>query len=147
MSSDTGMQEIRILGDGCAALSLAARANELRSQDHPCQARRRAPGIRTYLGLLGCGQPRYGEPDRLCELEALDHCHIEGKAELKSQSRPYFALRRSDWTKHCREAAAAAGVTVIDNADVDGAAQARTDPGQPTTRSAAWMHASAFYRI
>ena len=77
MSSDTGMQEIRILGDVGRASSGGQMS--FRSQDHPCQARRRAPGIRTYLGLLGCGQPRYGEPDRLCELEALDHCHIRRK--------------------------------------------------------------------
>ena len=31
MLPDTGMREIRILGDGCAALSLAARATELPS--------------------------------------------------------------------------------------------------------------------
>ena len=125
MSSDTGMQEIRILGDGCAALSLAARANELPGHSFTLVRPHDAPAESEHIwGFWGAGSPDMASRIAFASWKRWTIVTSEGKAELKSQSRPYFALRRSDWTKHCREAAAAAGVTVIDNADVDGAAQA-----------------------
>lgn len=103
---------VRILGDGCAALSLAARAGELPGHDITLVRPSGAPapaehiwgfwggaGLETATKLARTSWNRWAittETDR---------------AVMTSSERPYFALRRSDWTSHCRAAAQAGGVT------------------------------------
>ena len=97
MSSDTGMQEIRILGDGCAALSLAARANELPGHRITLVRPDGAPPESEHIwGFWGAGSPDMASRIAFASWKRWTIVTSEGKAELKSQSRPYFALRRSD---------------------------------------------------
>ncbi len=106
---------VHILGDGCAALSLAARADELPEHDITLVRPDGAPaaaehswgfwggvGLETAAGLARASWSRWAiatETDRIV---------------MTSARRPYVALRRSDWTSHCLASAAAAGVTIRD---------------------------------
>ena len=114
MSSDAGIHDIRILGDGCAALSLAARAAEL--PDHRITLFR-PEGAHPESGHIWGfrGTERLDMANRIARASRKRWVIVtsEGRAELISQTRPYFALRRSDWTNHCRRAAA--GVAVLED--------------------------------
>ena len=106
---------VRILGDGCAALSLAARADELPEHDITLVRPAGAPaasehiwgfwggaGLETAAGLARASWTRWAiatQTDRVV---------------MTSSARPYVALRRSDWTSYCQTMAAAAGVSILD---------------------------------
>ena len=113
MLPDSMAQHLRILGDGCAALSLAARADELPDHDITLVRPSGAPaenehiwgfwggaGLERAVGLARASWTRWAI--------ATD----AGRVVMTSAARPYFALRRSDWTMHCRDRAQAAGVTI-----------------------------------
>ena len=108
---------VRILGDGCAALSLAARADELPEHDITLVRPAGAPaasehiwgfwggaGLETATGLARASWSRWAIATQT------------GRVVMTSAARPYFALRRSDWTSHCQARAAAAGVAILDQA-------------------------------
>jgi len=125
MSSDAAMQEIRILGDGCAALSLAARAKELPGHRITLVRPDGAPPETEHIWGFWGTEWLHG-PDLIARASWRQWCIVtsEGKVEMSSAARPYHALRRSDWTNHCRQAAAAAGVAVLNEGDDDdGSAQ------------------------
>ncbi len=116
----TRKKPVRILGDGCAALSLAARADELPGHDITLVRPAGAPaaaehiwgfwggaGLETATGLARASWTRWAiatETDRVV---------------MTSSERPYFALRRSDWTSHCRARAQAGGVAIETVLDAD----------------------------
>ena len=131
MSSDASKQEIRILGDGCAALSLAARAKELPGHRITLVRPDGAPPESEHIWGFWGADWLHG-PDRMARASWRRWSIVtsEGKAEMSSATRPYHALRRSDWTAHCRRAAAAAGVAVLD-ADDDRSVQPHTLDSRP----------------
>ena len=107
------IQSVHILGDGCAALSLAARADELPAHEITLVRPSGAPaaaehiwgfwggaGLETATKLARASWTRWAiatETDRVV---------------MTSSDRPYFALQRSEWTSHCRASAQANGVTL-----------------------------------
>lgn len=120
MLPDRTRRSIRILGDGCAALSLAARAGELpdhditlvRPEGAPAAAEHiwgfwGGPGLETAMGLARKSWPRW------------TIATTDDRVVMSSSDRPYFALRRSDWTSHCHAKAKMAGVTMVASSDLD----------------------------
>jgi len=114
MSPDSAKRSIRILGDGCAALSLAARAGELpgheitlvRPDGAPAGAEHiwgfwGGPGLETAMGLARRSWSRWAIAS------------ADDRVVMTSSQRPYFALRRSDWISHCQARAKAAGVAMM----------------------------------
>ena len=116
MSPDKARQSVRILGDGCAALSLAARADELPGHDitlvRPAAAPTESEHIWGFWG--GAGLEAATGLARACWTRWAIATDTD-QVVMDSSSRPYFALRRSDWTLHCRARARAAGVVMSDD--------------------------------
>ena len=113
VSQAEGPDDLVILGDGCAALSLARYADQI-------------PDYRITLV-----QPKGAPPESdhiwgLWKTPGIDHtAGLEraywhrwsvitdrGEAILQSDSRPYMALNRLSWTKACRDIAMRAGVAI-----------------------------------
>ena len=127
MLPDPGMREIRILGDGCAALSLAARATELPSHKITLVRPEGAPPDSEHIwGFWGTDKTDIAGRIARASWSRWAIVTSEGRAEMSSQTRPYHALRRSDWTAHCRQAATEAGVAVLDDGNIEAAPAART---------------------
>jgi len=129
MLSGSPRRSIRILGDGCAALSLAARAGELPDHDitlvRPDGAPAAAehiwgfwggPGLETAMGLARRSWSRWAIAS------------ADDRVVMTSSQRPYFALRRSDWISHCEARAKEAGVAMMASSEFgDGISSAGTD--------------------
>ena len=116
------MRQVRVLGDGCAALSLAARADELAGHRLTLVRPQGAPPETDHVWGFWDG-PNLAAASRLARKRWHSWSIVtgRGKAVLRSQERPYTALHRLDWTAHCRAAASRAGVATL---DVDEAATA-----------------------
>ena len=104
-------QSVRILGDGCAALSLAARADELPGHDitlvRPSGAPAAAEHIWGFWGGVGL------ETAKKLARASWTRWAIATETDqvvMTSSDRPYFALQRSEWTSHCRASSEAKGV-------------------------------------
>ena len=115
MSPDHAMRQVRVLGDGCAALSLAARADELAGHRLTLVRPQGAPPETDHVWGFWDG-PSLAAASRLARKRWHSWSIVtgRGKAVLRSQERPYTALRRLDWTAHCRAAASRAGVATLD---------------------------------
>jgi lycopene beta-cyclase len=124
-------RQVQILGDGCAALSLAARAAELPDHEitlvRPAGAPAAAEHIWGFWGGAGLeAATRLARASWASWVIATE----TDKVVMTSAARPYFALRRSDWTSYCRGRAAAAGVAMLDETPAIGAAiQPGIEPG------------------
>ena len=113
MSPDKPKQKIRILGDGCAALSLAARADELVAHDIHLVRPEGAPVETDHIwGFWDA--PGLAAASRMARAKWHSWSIVTegGETVMRSASRPYAALHRLDWTRHCRNAAARAGVEI-----------------------------------
>jgi len=135
MSSDRSRQQVRILGDGCAALSLAARAGELVAHDLHLVRPEGAPveidhiwGFWDAPGLVDASRMARAKWHRWSIVTE------SGEAVMRSASRPYTALHRLDWTGHCRDAAALAEVE-IDMVDAEEKADLVFDSRPPPVPS------------
>jgi lycopene beta-cyclase len=115
MSPDQAMRQVRVLGDGCAALSLAARADELAGHRLTLVRPQGAPQETDHIWGFWDG-PNLAAASRLARKRWHSWSIVtgRGKAVLRSQERPYTALHRLDWTAHCRAAASRAGVATLD---------------------------------
>ena len=132
MLPDPGMREIRILGDGCAALSLAARATELPSHKITLVRPEGAPPDSEHIwGFWGTDKTDIAGRIARASWSRWAIVTSEGRAEMSSQTRPYHALRRSDWTAHCRQAATEAGVAVLDDGNIEAAPAAQIFDSRP----------------
>lgn len=111
---------VRILGDGCAALSLAARADELPDHDITLVRPAGAPAASEHIWGFwgGAGLEAAAKLARASWTRWAIATHTD-RVVMTSTRRPYFALRRSDWTSHCRARAEAGGVTLRTATDTD----------------------------
>ena len=110
-SSEEAIRPVGVFGDGCAALSLAARARDL-------------PGFSLTIYQPDSGGPEkdhiwgfWGTPhlDRAARLafarwQKWQLVSQDRAVVMTAEARPYHALRRSDWIADCRRAATSAGV-------------------------------------
>jgi lycopene beta-cyclase len=125
--------QVQIIGDGCAALSLAARAAELPDHEitlvRPAGAPAAAEHIWGFWGGAGLeAATRLARASWASWVIATETDQVV----MTSTARPYFALRRSDWTTYCRGRAAAAGVVMLDETLATGAG---IEPGiEPATQ-------------
>ena len=113
MSPDHGMRQVRIIGDGCAALSLAARADDLAGHQLTLVRPEGAPQEADHIWGFWDG-PELAAASRLARKRWHSWSIVTGQGQvvLRSGGRPYTALHRLDWTSHCRSAAARAGVEI-----------------------------------
>ncbi len=114
MSPDHAMRQVHVLGDGCAALSLAARAGELADHKLTLVRPQGAPPETDHIWGFWDG-PNLAAASRLARKRWHNWSIVtgQGKAILRSQDRPYTALHRLDWTAHCRDVANRAGVVTL----------------------------------
>ncbi len=109
--------DIEIIGDGCAAISLASRAGEL-NQKLTLIRPSNAPPAKDHIWgfwsdpVLQNAQKLAAGTWNKWAVITNDNC-----AELTSETRPYNAFRRSAWMKHCQHLADAAGVKTINQQD------------------------------
>ena len=114
MSPDHTMRQVHVLGDGCAALSLAARADELANHKLTLVRPQGAPPETDHIWGFWDG-PGLAAASSLARKRWHSWSIVtgQGKAVLRSQQRPYTALHRLDWTAHCRDVANRAGVVTL----------------------------------
>ena len=91
------MRQVRVLGDGCAALSLAARADELPGHRLTLVRPQGAPQETDHIWGFWDG-PNLAAASRLARKRWHSWSIVtgRGKAVLRSQERPYTALHRLD---------------------------------------------------
>ncbi|DAC56961.1 MAG TPA: lycopene cyclase [Candidatus Poseidoniaceae archaeon] len=106
--------DIEIIGDGCAALSLAARASEL-TQSITLIKPSGAPPTKDHVWGFW-SDPLLVPAQKLARATWQKWAIIThtDRAVLGSETRPYNAFKRSDWTKHCKELAESAKVAMIE---------------------------------
>ena len=127
MSREAANRRVRILGDGCAALSLAMRASDLGQHDLTLVRPKGAPEPVDHIWGFWDGPDM---PPAVAEARSLaraswDRWAIitdDGGVVMQSATRRYAALHRLDWTCHCEAAAAQSAVRIID--DEEGAGEA-----------------------
>ena len=111
MLPENDIRQIGILGDGCAAMSLAARANELpgfrmtvyQPDDRPAQADH-------IWGFWAAPHLQRAARMAFARWQNWKIVSESGAVTMTAQSRPYHAMRRSAWIADCHHAAQAAGV-------------------------------------
>ena len=132
MSPDHAMRQVQVLGDGCAALSLAARADELAGHRLTLVRPQGAPPEIDHLWGFWDG-PNLTAASGLARKRWQSWSIVtgRGKVVLRSQERPYTALHRLDWTAHCRAAASRAGVATLDGDEAATAADLVFDSRPP----------------
>ena len=132
MSPDHTMRQVCVLGDGCAALSLAARVDELANHKLTLVRPHDAPPETDHLWGFWDG-PNLTAASRLARKRWNSWSIVtgRGKAVLRSQKRPYAALHRLDWTAHCRAAASRVGVATLDGDEAAKAADFVFDSRPP----------------
>ena len=109
------MHAIYIIGDGCAGLSLAARAGDLPDHQLTLVIPEGAPPSQEHIW-------GFWRLPGLDEAVSLAHqawvtwriVTEETSAELASVNHPYHALYRSQWEVYCRKRAEKAGVQIIE---------------------------------
>ena len=132
MSPDHAMRQVHVLGDGCAALSLAARANELAGHRLTLVRPQGAPPETDHVWGFWDG-PSLAAASSLARKRWHSWSIVtsRGKAILRSQERPYTALHRLDWTTQCRAAASRAGVATLNSEEAAIAADLVFDSRPP----------------
>ena len=106
--------DIEIFGDGCAALSFAARASEVNGSVTLIKPNNAPPAKDHVWGFWS--DPILQEAQKMAKqtwnkwaVITHDECAV-----LESETKPYNAFKRSDWTKHCQQLAELSGVKIID---------------------------------
>jgi len=128
--------QVRILGDGCAALSLAMRAGDLAGHRLSLVRPRGAPppidhvwgfwdGPEMPPGVVAARDLARGSWQRWAIITAL------GGVVMQSAERRYHALHREVWTRHCEAAARQAGVAILDEAEAGEADAAAVFDSRP----------------
>ena len=119
-------RHVRVLGDGCAALSLALRADELGSHDLALAVVRPQGGPQAADHIWGFwdapGMPASVAAARDHSRASWDRWAIitaEGGVVMQSDERRYCALHRADWTRHCETAAQRNDVRFMDEPEAD----------------------------
>ena len=109
--------DIEIIGDGCAALSFAARASEVNGSVTLIKPNNAPPAKDHVWGFWS--DPILQEAQKMAKqtwnkwaVITHDECAV-----LESETKPYNAFKRSDWTKHCQQLAESSGVKIIDEKD------------------------------
>ena len=109
--------DIEIIGDGCAALSFAARASEVNGCVTLIKPTNAPPAKDHVWGfwsdpILQGAQKMAKQTWNKWAVITHDECAV-----LESKIKPYNAFKRSDWTKHCQQLAELSGVKIIDEQD------------------------------
>ena len=120
-------RQVRVLGDGCAGLSLALRAADLDQHDLILVRPKGAPAPADHIWGFWDGPDM---PSPVATAHGLaraswDRWAIiteDGGVVMKSSTRRYAALRRLDWTRHCEVAAQQAGVRIAESEEDQGEA-------------------------
>ena len=109
--------DIEIIGDGCAALSLAARASELNHNIRLVKPANAPPAKDHVWGFWS--DPLLGPAQKLARATWQKWAIITHTdcAVLSSETRPYNAFKRSDWSEHCKELAESAKVALIEETE------------------------------
>lgn len=125
-------QAVYIIGDGCAALSLAARADELPLHQliivHPDGAPESKDHIWGFWWINGL--------DKAVKL-ARKKWHfwsittLKGNVVLSSDFHPYYALQRTKWERNCRQLAKKNGVSFVSQSKLIDAPQAQVLDSRP----------------
>lgn len=125
-------QAVYIIGDGCAALSLAARADELPQHQmtivHPDGAPESKDHIWGFWWIDGL--------DKAVKL-ARKKWHfwsittLKGNVILSSEFHPYYALQRTKWERNCRQLAKNNGVSFVGQSKLIDAPQAQVLDSRP----------------
>ena len=105
--------DIEIIGDGCAALSFAARASEVNGNVTLIKPNNAPPAKDHVWGfwsdpILQDAQTIAKQTWKKWAVITHDECAV-----LESETKPYNAFKRSDWTKHCQQLAESSGVKII----------------------------------
>ena len=114
------MSDVHVLGDGCAAMMLASRANELNGHTLSIVRPEGAPPLRDHMlgfwatpGLeFASQQARHAWPNWSIITET-------GEAVLSSKSHPYHVMHKTHFLEHARAQAEENGVRFIDQAQHD----------------------------
>jgi lycopene beta-cyclase len=115
MPTPSTKQAVHIIGDGCAALSLAARANELPQHQMTVVRPEGAPESKDHIW----GFWWIDGLDKAAKL-ARKKWHFwsiitpQGNAVMSSDLHAYHALQRSKWESNCRQHAKKNGVSFVD---------------------------------
>ncbi|MGC6454837.1 MAG: lycopene cyclase family protein [Candidatus Puniceispirillaceae bacterium] len=122
MSPEPADQRVLVLGDGCAALSLAMRAGDLARHSLTLVRPQGAPTPVDHIWGFwdGPDMPPAMAAARGLARASWDRWAIitaDGGVVMQSAERRYFALHRQDWTRHCEAAARQAGVGFAAEAD------------------------------
>ena len=122
-------QQVHILGDGCAALSLALRADDLADLELALVRPEGAPTPVDHIWGFwdGPDMPSSVATARGLARASWDRWAIitaEGGVVMQSGKRRYSALHRQEWTRHCEAVAKQNGVAVVEG---EGRGQACSD--------------------
>jgi lycopene beta-cyclase len=131
---------VRIIGDGCSALSLAARANFLPHHQITIITPSDAPKVKDHIWGFW----------RINGLETAEsiakHKWLkwliktpQGNVVLTSEEHCYYALRRRDWETYCRDQALKHGVIFCDQDDVKPCSTAQIIDSRPPKVSSTQM--------
>ena len=110
--------DIGIIGDGCAALSLAAKAEQLPGHNITLIRPNGAPESKDHVWGFWSDET-LEDAASLARGTWHQWAVITPKKSITmfSKSKPYNAIKRSDWTAHCQSLAQSAGVRFIDQDD------------------------------
>ena len=109
--------EVQIIGDGCAAFSFAARANEI-TQNVTLIKPSNAPKQKDHVWGFW-SDPMLSSAQKIAKSTWEKWAIITDKDSvvLESKTKPYNAFKRSDWINHCRSLAEGSNVKIIDESD------------------------------
>ena len=125
--------EVGVIGDGCAALSLAARASELTHHTLTVYRPPNAPTRGDHIWAFWSDPyVETAESLALAQWESWRVVTDSGHATQVSTSRPYNAMRRSAWMNRCREKARTAGVVFENLSEADAAEKAVLFDSRPS---------------
>ena len=111
-------RNIEIIGDGCAALSFAARAKDVHESNITIIKPNNAPESKDHVwgfwsdkSLKSASELARGTWNKWA---VINH---EQRIVMESVTKPYNAIKRSDWNEHCLTLAESAGVKFINQSD------------------------------
>jgi lycopene beta-cyclase len=109
--------DIEIIGDGCAALSFAARASEVNGSVTLIKPNNAPPAKDHVWGfwsepLLQDAQTMSKQTWNKWAVITHDDCAV-----LESETKPYNAFKRSDWIEHCHTLAESSDVKIVHEKD------------------------------
>ncbi|MCH1480805.1 MAG: lycopene cyclase family protein [Candidatus Poseidoniaceae archaeon] len=110
--------DIAVIGNGCAALSLAAKAEQLPDYNLTLIRPNGAPKSKDHVWGFWSDET-LEDAVKLAKGTWHQWAVITPKKRtiMSSTSMPYNAIKRSDWTAHCQSLAQSSGVRIIDQED------------------------------